>query len=142
MTGNATNAGDFMQWSLAIFLMLLELTIIVLIWIGSSGAARKSGCSGINLEKVIGEQDGAASFSRFQFLIFTFIVASAYIVHAFYAIGKGLDLPRIDPSVLGLIGISGGSYLVSKGIETSGNADKAAAPETAAPAGANPPTYG
>jgi hypothetical protein len=69
---------------------------------------------------LISEQDGAASFSRFQFLIFTFIIASAYIVLAF----QSNALPAIDQSVLGLIGISGGSYLVSKGIEASGKDNK------------------
>ncbi len=99
---------EFMQWSLAIFLAALEATIIILIWKRI-----------INLQLLISEQDGAASFSRFQFLIFTFIIASAYIVLAFHNVGTGIDLPKIDPSVLGLIGISGGSYLASKGIEAS-----------------------
>ncbi len=101
----------FMQWSLAFFMFLMEGTILALIWTRV-----------INLEKLISEQDGAASFSRFQFLIFTFVIASAYIVLAFYNVTKGADLPKIDPSILGLIGISGGSYLASKGIEVSGNA--------------------
>jgi hypothetical protein len=94
-----------MQWSLALFLLLLEITILVLIWKRA-----------INLTMLISEEDGTASFSRFQFLIFTFIIASAYIVLAF----QSATLPEIDQSVLGLIGISGGSYLVSKGIEVSG----------------------
>mgnify|MGYP001609450036 FL=1 len=55
---------DLMQWSLAIFLLLLEGIIIVFIWKRV-----------INFEKLISEQDGSASFSRFQFLIFTFIIA-------------------------------------------------------------------
>lgn len=115
---------DAMQWSLAIFLALLEATILALIWTGTRrpSPSSKCNCIGINLEKVISEQDGAASFSRFQFMIFTFIIASAYIVLAFHDVALGKGLPAIDNSVLGLIGISGGSYLVSKGIETSGNA--------------------
>jgi hypothetical protein len=97
-----------MQWTLALFLLLLEATIIVLIWKRV-----------INLQRLISEDDGSASFSRFQFMIFTFIVASAYIVQAFARIKAGGELPTIPETVLGLIGISGGSYLVSKGIEAS-----------------------
>lgn len=108
-----SSPSEMMQWSLAFFLLLLEGTILVLIWKRV-----------INLTLLISEQDGAASFSRFQFLIFTFIIASAYIVLAFNGCagnsGGTCKLPEIDPSVLGLIGISGGSYLVSKGIEASG----------------------
>lgn len=116
--------GDLMQWSLAFFLLALETLFIFLIWFGTRRSAPgDSGRVGINLEKLISEQDGVASFSRFQFLIFTFIVASAYIVQVFAALnGKSpiTTLPTIPESVLGLIGISGGSYLVSKGIEKSG----------------------
>ena len=105
---------DLMQWSLAIFLLLLEGIIIVLIWKRV-----------INFEKLISEQDGSASFSRFQFLIFTFIIASAYIVLALQSVNiakipdSGLILPEIPDGVLILIGMSGGSYLGSKLIETT-----------------------
>ena len=112
-TSAVTGAAWWMEWTLAIFLTLLEGSIIVLIW-------RRV----INLEKLISEQDGAASFSRFQFLIFTFVIASAYIVLAFHNVSSGGELPKIGPDVLGLIGISGGSYLVSKGIEASTPAPK------------------
>ncbi len=107
---------EMMQWSLAAFLFLLEGIILYMIWKRS-----------INLSLLISEQDGAASFSRFQFLIFTFIIASAYIVLAF-GTGAINGLPTIPDSVLGLIGISGGSYLVSKGIEVSGNTNPASPP--------------
>ncbi len=113
---NVSGPALTMEWSLAIFLVLLEAIILWFIW-------RRH----INLEKLISEENGVASFSRFQFLIFTFIVASAYIVLAFHSVSTGASLPTIDPSVLGLIGISGGSYLISKGIENS-NKDNAAPP--------------
>lgn len=118
-TGEVTGAALTMEWSLAVFLILLELIVILLIWRGTKKPSSEKKCVGINLEKLISEQDGTASFSRFQFLIFTFIIASAYIVLAFHNISSGHGLPNIDPSVLGLIGISGGSYLASKGIEAS-----------------------
>ena len=100
---------DLMQWSLAIFLLLLEGIIIVFIWKRV-----------INFEKLISEQDGSASFSRFQFLIFTFIIASAYIVLALESFKNGIqEMPQIPDGVLILIGMSGGSYLGSKLIETT-----------------------
>lgn len=53
-----------------------------------------------------------ASLSRFQFLIFTFVIAGLYLVLSLES-GNFVDIPD---SVLLLLGISGGSYLISKGI--------------------------
>jgi hypothetical protein len=106
-----------MKWSLAGFLLAVELTIIILVWVAAIGFR---GWKGISLERLIAEHDGAASFSRFQFLIFTFVIASAYVVQAFASVQQGGNLPAIPAEVLGLIGLSGGTYLVSKGIEKGG----------------------
>src|SRR5262245_46419215 len=67
----------------------------------------------IDLTKLISEASGAASLSRFQFLIFTFVVGMCVLV---LTLESG-EFPKIDPDVLGLLGISGGSYLVAKGIQ-------------------------
>ncbi len=56
-----------------------------------------------------------ASLSRFQFLIFTFIVAGLFLLLSIEA-GAFVEVP---PTVLGLIGISGGSFIVSKGISSN-----------------------
>ena len=56
-----------------------------------------------------------ASLSRFQFLIFTFVVAGLFLLLSIEA-GGFVEVP---PSVLGLIGISGGSFVISKGISNS-----------------------
>ena len=122
---------QFMQWSLAVFLLLIEVSLIALIWIGSWGAPDGRG---INLDKLVSEADGNASFSRFQFLIFTFVVASAYVVQAFLSAKAGGSLPTIPGEVLGLIGISGGSYILAKGIESNSH-PAADAPVTADPGG-------
>lgn len=53
-----------------------------------------------------------ASLSRFQFLVFTFVIAGLYLVLSLES-GNFVDIPE---SVLLLLGISGGSYLISKGI--------------------------
>lgn len=58
---------------------------------------------------------GKASLSRFQFLIFTFVIAGLYLL---MSIKKGEFVP-MPYEVLGLLGISGTSYLASKAIETT-----------------------
>ena len=54
-----------------------------------------------------------ASLSRFQLFVFTFVVAGLFLVLSIEN-GQIIEIPQ---SVLGLLGISGGSYLVSKGIK-------------------------
>ncbi|WP_296600053.1 hypothetical protein [Phenylobacterium sp.] len=76
----------------------------------------------IDLEGLI-QEDGKASLSRFQFLVFTFVVAGVFLLLSIES-GTFVDLPN---NVLILLGLSGGSYVVSKGISTS--AKKAPPPE-------------
>lgn len=58
-----------------------------------------------------------ASLSRFQFLLFTFVVAGLFLLLSIEA-GTFVEVPS---NVLGLLGISGGSYVVAKAV---GNAKK------------------
>lgn len=51
-----------------------------------------------------------ASLSRFQFLIFTFVIAGLFLMLSIEA-GTFVDIPQ---NVLLLLGISGGTYVVSK----------------------------
>jgi hypothetical protein len=51
-----------------------------------------------------------ASLSRFQFLIFTFVIAGLYLLLSIEA-GTFVDVPA---NVLMLLGISGGTYVASK----------------------------
>lgn len=86
-----------------------------------------------------------ASLSRFQFLIFTFTISFCYLmillyqlVHTCDAVGarslcsvSGIRLPDGSGAAL-LLGISGGSYALGKGIQTSGDtATKTAAAKAA-----------
>lgn len=82
------------------------------------------GPNGIDLRYLISEENGQASLSRFQFLVFTFVIAMSLLVLTL----KGTGFPQIDSSVFGLLGISGGSYVASKitqkaadGKDASGN---------------------
>jgi len=77
----------------------------------------------IDLTFVISEEDGSASLSRFQFLVFTFVIAASFIM---VVIHTG-ELPNVPAGVWGLLGISGSSYVVSKGIQMSNGAKPPAA---------------
>jgi len=55
------------------------------------------------------------SLSRFQFLIFTFVIAGLYTILCIES-GTLIDIPD---SVLLLLGISGGSFVISKQIGKS-----------------------
>lgn len=68
-----------------------------------------------------------ASLARFQFLIFSFVIAGLYLLLCIEA-GTLIEIPG---NVLALLGISGGTYVVSKTVGSSG--------KPAAPAAAPPP---
>ena len=77
----------------------------------------------IKLEKLISEDDGTASLSRFQLLVFTFVIAmSLFLV----IVGKTPPaFPKeIPPEILALLGISGGSYMISKAIQKGAESKK------------------
>lgn len=71
----------------------------------------------IDLSMLLAESNGKASISRLQLLLFTFVIAGLYLLLSIEA-GTFVEVPE---SVLGLLGISGGSYIVSKGIQKSGD---------------------
>lgn len=103
-----SNLGLAIGWILTIFLGILAAIVVIWILIGK-----------IDLKHLINDKDGYASLSRFQFLIFTFVVAMSL----FYIIARldPPDYPKIPAGILVLLGISGGSYVVSKGIDGAGN---------------------
>lgn len=76
----------------------------------------------INLSRLISEPNGDASMSRFQFLVFTFVIA----LSLFLVVVAKADLPNVPGTILTLLGISGSSYLVSKGIQFSDPASNVA----------------
>ncbi len=67
----------------------------------------------IDLSTLVSEPDsGKASLSRFQMLLFTFVVAGVFMVLSLET-GQFVEIPD---GVLALIGISSGSYVVSKAV--------------------------
>lgn len=80
-----------------------------------------------------GGANNKASLSRFQMLLFTYVVAGLYLV---LCIESG-TLVEIPNGVLGLLGISAGSYVVSKGIGSNATANPPATPAGGAANNAN-----
>jgi hypothetical protein len=98
-----------LQWVVVAFIGLVGLVIVIKLFTDK-----------IDLNTLLSEPDGKASLSRFQLLLFTFVIASIYVV---ICLQQG-ELQEISNGVLGLMGISGGSYVISKGIQTQGDKDK------------------
>lgn len=72
----------------------------------------------INIDKMLCEKNGDASLSRFQFLIFTFVIAMCLVLLVIKNLSCGnITFPEVPAGVWALLGISGGSYAVSKGIQ-------------------------
>jgi hypothetical protein len=101
------------------FLGLLLLTILVSLWI------REAKGTGF-LWFLISEPYGKASLSRFQNLVFTFVIALSFT----WVVLSTSKFPEVPAGVFGLLGISGGTYLISKGVsathETTTQAEKMA----------------
>lgn len=92
-----------------IITVLLGLVGLVILWKILDGS--------IDLSELLEESNGGASMSRFQLLIFTFVFAfSLFLV---IVSTNPASFPNIPGTVLSLLGISGSSYLVSKGIQFS-----------------------
>lgn len=89
---------------LCVFLGLLGGLILWYIWTGR-----------INLSSLLSEANGDASLSRFQLLIFTFVIAFSF----FYLVETGHIFPNVPEGVLTLLGISASTYAVGKGISYS-----------------------
>lgn len=69
----------------------------------------------INLSEMLEELSGGASMSRFQLLIFTFVIAFSLFV----IVADSGKLPDIPTNVLALLGVSASTYAVSKGLQVS-----------------------
>jgi uncharacterized BrkB/YihY/UPF0761 family membrane protein len=84
----------------------------------------------INLMYLIAGVDGDASLSRFQFLIFTFVIA----LGLFLIILSQSPVPAfpatIPGGILALLGISGGSYVTSKAVDANASKPTVVIPQT------------
>lgn len=91
-------------WILTIFLGILAFIIL---W--------KIATNEISLRYLISDELGYASLSRFQFLLFTFVIAMTLV----YLIAAQGRFPEIPNQILAILGISGGSFVVAKGVQSS-----------------------
>ena len=96
---------DWIQVAMALIYILFALVVLVMMW-------------KTDLKNLICEPDGKASLSRFQLLLFTFVISGVFMSLSLEA-GGFIMIPE---EVLGLLGISGGSYLISKGISKNKSA--------------------
>lgn len=100
--------GNLAAWVALGFLGLIGVAILYYVFTGR-----------IDLSGLISEPSGDASMSRFQLLVFTFVIASSL----FLIIASATPSPKfpdvIPNGILVLLGISASSYLVSKGIQQS-----------------------
>jgi ABC-type Mn2+/Zn2+ transport system permease subunit len=69
----------------------------------------------IDISELLEEESTGASTSRFQLLIFTFVISLSF----FFLVAKDGKFPEISADVLALLGISATTYGVSKGIQAS-----------------------
>ncbi|MET0791107.1 MAG: hypothetical protein ABW061_06255 [Polyangiaceae bacterium] len=88
---------------IAAFLALLQVILLWRIWTNK-----------IDLSQIISGGNGQASLARFQFLIFTFVIAIGIL----YLTIKGQAFPQLDEGILVLLGISSASYVVGKSLDT------------------------
>ncbi|HWU63256.1 MAG TPA: hypothetical protein VN112_14660 [Ensifer sp.] len=98
----------------AIIILAIGLTVVRLIW------SKTMDLSMLLTEVTTdgtGQQQAKASLSRFQFLVFTFVVAGLYFVLSLES-GYLIEVPN---GTLVLLGISGVSYLGSKTISSGAN---------------------
>lgn len=86
-------------WVAIVFLAFVGAIIIYRMWDGT-----------IRIEKIISEEDGKASLSRLQFLIFTFVIGGGLV----HIVVKSQQFPKIGSDVFMLLGISALSYVGAK----------------------------
>jgi hypothetical protein len=97
-------------WLVAVFFGLLELLILLWLWRDPN---RLNGL----INEVGSGAGGAAkaSLSRFQFLVFTFVIGMSFFL---IVVGNSpLRFPEVPSGVFALLGVSGGAYVVAKGIQ-------------------------
>jgi hypothetical protein len=101
---------------------IVALFALLVIW--------KIATNQIDLTHLLSDDDGWASTSRFQLVVFIFVVALSFFLVVVsnvklrqYAVGGATTdgLPDVPGGVLALLGISASSYLVSRGISASQN---------------------
>ena len=98
------------EWVVVLFIAALGAIVLVKIW---SDKISLNGLLSEPPDPAAPVAPTKASLSRLQLLLFTVVIAGLYLTLSVEA-GAMVEIPN---QVLGLLGISGGSYVVSKGIQ-------------------------
>lgn len=114
----------------ALLIFLFFLSMVVLLQIIQNK---------IDLSEMLDELSGGASMSRFQLLVFTFVIAFSFFV----VVANQGGFPEIPTNVLALLGVSASTYAVSKGLQvasgdTEAEEDRASGPEASSQKNMNP----
>ena len=104
------NPQNISLYSFAIISLILLLFAFLVLWKIYDGDISLKGLLAEPPEAGRPVDSAKASMSRFQFLIFTFVIAGLYLLLSIEA-GTFVEIPQ---NVLYLLGISGGTYVVSK----------------------------
>ncbi len=118
--------------------LVMGWTVTVLIGAFAIAIIYKMIKGDINLMYLIAGADGDASLSRFQFLIFTFVIALGLFLIILSANPPAFPT-AIPGGILALLGISGGSYVTSKAVDANANKPPAAETTVVVPPPAAPP---
>ncbi len=94
-------------------MLAIGYATLILIFLFGFVVLVKMATGKIDISNLIGEHGGGASMSRFQLLIFTFVIAFSF----FLIVAHLKHFPDVPANVLALLGISGSTYAVSKGIQ-------------------------
>lgn len=111
------------EWILIVFVAIAGAIILWQMWRGSidlSGLLSEPPTIPAGAPAGTAPSPGKASMSRLQLLLFTFVIVGLFLTLSLEA-GEMVAIPN---QVLGLLGISGGSYVVSKGIQFNKQSDK------------------
>ena len=104
-----TTAALAAEWIVLVFIAAAGLIVLYKLYDG------KISLDGLLSESPDTSGPGKASMSRLQLMLFTFVIAGLYLTLSLEA-GYLIEIPN---QVLGLLGISGASYVFSKGIQAS-----------------------
>ena len=122
--------------------IIVGYEILVLLFFFGLMVLLYMGFGEIDLSKLLcepkGTSDCAASMSRFQLLIFTFVISlSLFLI----IVANGAkSFPTVPSEILLLLGISASTYAVGKGIQSSGAGANGAAADAATTAANNAAT--
>src|SRR5260370_14303058 len=98
-------------------MVLTGYLILILVFFYGLMVLRGMANGTIKLDSLLNEADGTASMSRFQLLIFTFIIGLSIFLMVVAV--KPPKFPVIPKEILTLLGISATTYVASKGIQFS-----------------------